>query len=789
MKKSSFVVGVSALFAALVSSGADLPCAKVGERVVESYPVTISAGPINKIFDGRQRDRAQTKTAAVLSFDYANPFELVIDYPGGAPKDLEIRPSGRANAFRVADGKAVVGLLKPEQFVLFSPSGAAPDLHVFANAPFVAPEGPNVRRFAKGEHRPGLLSPKSNETIVLDEGAVVHAEMFVLNATNVTICGRGVLDFSEWGRADPRAKAFRKANGLVEEDTEFACNPFVIHGSQDVRVEGVTLKDAPFWTLIVRNGSRAVSIDNVKIVGNWRYNSDGINVCASERVTVRNCFIRSFDDCLVARAPYFAGDDGIPVRHLRFENNRLWCDWGKNCEIWAGHKDALMEDIVFRNNAFLNVHFTGCDVTTWFCSARTYIGDVVFEDNEYDLGQPRWKTVFQTSDGQKFNLERETEANLLSVDAWAPAKNLGNQHFGPADEISKYHLEYDGIRFSRPRVFGTDWSTTLTVKSETTTPYQHIRNVVCEDLPEGVKVTTKGNVELKDVTTRAGRLAKLWRSGDRRYVFVATHRMDWRHHPENSLSALEGVLAAGADILEFDVKRTKDGAYVISHDARVDRCTDGHGLISELTLAEIRALRLKEGQGGPAAPLTNERMPTLAEMLRAAKGRALVNLDQTDWIGLREIIDIVVENGSLDETIFKGGLDPKMLKLVCGPYYWDLFRAGTLRYMPVCKPVNEAAFSPRVVWQANDVKPGEYEYVLGTREQGVALDPAPFKGPDAPRLWVNTMWESLSGGHNDDDAIFDPEGTWGWVLDHGATAIQTDRPARLVKWLEGISRR
>lgn len=86
---------------------------------------------------------------------------------------------------------------------------------------------------------------------------------------------------------------------LSAEDTEFACGTFVVNASTSVVVEGVVLRDAPFWNCIVRGGSRNVVIDNVKVIGAWRYNSDGVDVAGCEDVIVRNCCIRSFDDCTV----------------------------------------------------------------------------------------------------------------------------------------------------------------------------------------------------------------------------------------------------------------------------------------------------------------------------------------------------------------------------------------------------------------------------------------------------------------------------------------------------------
>ena len=52
------------------------------------------------------------------------------------------------------------------------------------------------------------------------------------------------------------------------------------------------------------------------------------------------------------------------------------------------------------------------------------------------------------------------------------------------------------------------------------------------------------------------------------------------------------------------------------------------------------------------------------------------------------------------------------------------------------------------------------------------------------RIWINTLWESLCGGHDDEKAINDPDNNWGWVLKNRATIIQTDRPKELITYLE-----
>lgn len=98
--------------------------------------------------------------------------------------------------------------------------------------------------------------------------------------------------------------------------------------------------------------------------------------------------------------------------------------------------------------------------------------------------------------------------------------------------------------------------------------------------------------------SRAELLREKFDSGDTNYVFVIAHRADWRHHPENSIPAIEGAIAMGVDMVELDVAKTKDGVHVLSHDGRLNRVSNRQGRICDLTLAEVKAARLKSGQGG-----------------------------------------------------------------------------------------------------------------------------------------------------------------------------------------------
>ena len=135
-----------------------------------------------------------------------------------------------------------------------------------------------------------------------------------------------------------------------------------------------------------------------------------------------------------------------------------------------------------------------------------------------------------------------------------------------------------------------------------------------------------------------------------RDVMVMAHRGCWRGGaPEVSVAAIRACEAIGPDIVEVDVQRTRDGHLVLMHDDRVDRMTNGRGAIANMTMAQVRALRLRAGDGGAAAPLTNEHVPTLEEGLSAAKGKFVVNLHLKLPVE-REVAEVVKRLGMVGQV-------------------------------------------------------------------------------------------------------------------------------------------
>lgn len=87
-------------------------------------------------------------------------------------------------------------------------------------------------------------------------------------------------------------------------------------------------------------------------------------------------------------------------------------------------------------------------------------------------------------------------------------------------------------------------------------------------------------------------------------VLVIAHRGASAYEPENTLRSVEKALELGADMVEVDVRASRDRHIVVMHDPVVDRTTNGKGYVKDMTLKELK--KLDAGLG--------EKIPTLHEV-------------------------------------------------------------------------------------------------------------------------------------------------------------------------------
>ena len=139
-------------------------------------------------------------------------------------------------------------------------------------------------------------------------------------------------------------------------------------------------------------------------------------------------------------------------------------------------------------------------------------------------------------------------------------------------------------------------------------------------------------------------------------VFIVAHRANTysgvteKYLPDNSLQAIEEAIAVGADMVELDVRATKDGVHVLMHNSTIDATTNGTGNVADKTLAELKALKMRRGskyyEGG---------VPTLAEALECCKDRIYINLDCKDIVSERKLVEDIEAAGMQDQVMIYGG--------------------------------------------------------------------------------------------------------------------------------------
>jgi glycerophosphoryl diester phosphodiesterase len=105
-------------------------------------------------------------------------------------------------------------------------------------------------------------------------------------------------------------------------------------------------------------------------------------------------------------------------------------------------------------------------------------------------------------------------------------------------------------------------------------------------------------------------------------VLVAAHRAAHNAYPENSLAAMSEAIRIGVDIIETDVRETKDSVLVCIHDDTIDRTTTGIGKVEEMTYAELQHyFLLHKGKR------TLEKIPTFKEVLQLIEGKIMLDID------------------------------------------------------------------------------------------------------------------------------------------------------------------
>jgi hypothetical protein len=373
--------------ASFVKSDVIVYPAPAGEKLSDAYAVSVS-GKQSPVYIARvsSRNRLTRKTTSETS-DAANTFEnaafTYFDMQGEARVTVTI--PGEITSAKIFPTSAGI---KPEinqhslSFIIHKAQNLTVEvngeyvqsLHIFANPLQIhipRADDPNVVFFGPGIHQLTHLDIGDNKTVYLAGGAIIRAvidsnehytvnsgdklrnysPIFSIRGKNITFRGRGIIDAS-------------------------ACpvhsrNIIWARGS-NIKFEGVILRDASSWNMPIRQSDN-VTVDNIKIIG-YRANSDGIDICNSRNVLVKNCFIRTFDDLIVVKADKGQGEaKGIVAR-----NCVLWNELAHALSIGAEIRDPV-DDVLFTNCDVIHDHGREWSLRVFQCDSAV-VSDVRFEN-------------------------------------------------------------------------------------------------------------------------------------------------------------------------------------------------------------------------------------------------------------------------------------------------------------------------------------------------------------------------------------------------------------------------
>ncbi|AEV72522.1 glycerophosphoryl diester phosphodiesterase [Mycolicibacterium rhodesiae NBB3] len=253
------------------------------------------------------------------------------------------------------------------------------------------------------------------------------------------------------------------------------------------------------------------------------------------------------------------------------------------------------------------------------------------------------------------------------------------------------------------------------------------------------------------------------------HPFVVAHRGASGERPEHTLAAYELALQEGADGVECDVRLTRDGHLVCVHDRRVDRTSNGSGLVSEMTLAQLRELDYgtwhPSSQGKPG----DTGLLTLDDLVKLV----------LDW---NRPVKIFIET---KHPVRYGALvESKVLALlhrygVASPASADLSRAVVM------------SFSAAAVWRIRRAAPMLPTVLLGETSRFLGGGAATTVGATAVGPSISTLRE-----HPElvDRAAAQGRAMYCWTVDHyedvrycrelGVAWVATNHPGRTKDWLQ-----
>ena len=465
----------------------------------------VSAMPYNVPWQGTQRPLDQTEEAGFVSFESDEKAEIVFE-----PKfktlhdrsDVVVRPLSKNIKVKNENGKLAFTLTEYGAYTV-EIDGFHNALHIFFNPvrDFYAEakaerEEKDIIRFLPGEHDIGRYYIKDHTTVVIEGGAVLYGSLISVCAKDVRICGYGIIDGSREKRENflPYPQDYHNSfedkeylqKALKENYYPSTC--VRLYACENVLVEGITLRDSSTFAMIPA-GCNNIVIDNVKTIGMWRYNSDGIDFINCTNAVLKNSFLRNFDDCIVIKG--VKGWDYKNNENIIVENCVVWCDWGRAIEYGAETNAREYKNIIVRNVDVIHGSTVNIDIQH---HNDAEIHHCVFEDIRVEY------TKYQLPDyiyqpGVPYHGRVNTgHPALIGV----PILDYG--YF--CDEKTYKNGCVHDILYRNIKVFADKDVPAITSYFRGLSPEHDVKNIRIENLTvNGERITTLDNIETNEFTS------------------------------------------------------------------------------------------------------------------------------------------------------------------------------------------------------------------------------------------------------------------------------------------------
>ncbi|MGF9565955.1 glycerophosphodiester phosphodiesterase family protein [Neorhizobium sp. JUb45] len=256
---------------------------------------------------------------------------------------------------------------------------------------------------------------------------------------------------------------------------------------------------------------------------------------------------------------------------------------------------------------------------------------------------------------------------------------------------------------------------------------------------------------------------------------IVAHRGAWHGAPENSLAAIERAIAVGADVVELDIRKSADGELFIMHDDTLLRMAGIDRDAETFTIAELKAIALREDDGGEHRATTDQRIPTLKEVLEIIRGRIFTDLDLKDRGLFSEVAACAREMNAASYVDLK--------TRVMTREELDWVRAQNIdgvAFMAMSKFTAESIHETMAL--LSEIRPFMCEMRFDSLDT-IKANRQIFRDANMA-LWTNTLNMEASGEWVDKTALADPDRIWGTLMEAGVSVFQTDEPEALKAYLQ-----